>query len=275
MKCLALALPIFISFPSAAAGGSGGLNPTLNQTWTFRLGAGFLNGDTKVRSDLKGDSEFEGIIDLDDLGIDGDTTTPYFNAHWRFAQSWRLDLEYFGSDQDGSAVTSTEIDFGDIRIPVGVVAESKFNMDIYNVGVGWSFVKDERKELGIGLGLHVADLKTTIAGSGFVNDISVPIAKDTTSVTAPLPNVRLYGGYAFTPQLALEANFAYFDLSYDKYDGRLTAGTVALEWRPNKTFGAGVGYTFIDVNLEVDSSNSLDVYNFELDGPVVYVTAGF
>jgi hypothetical protein len=259
---------------SGAALAQGGPNATLNERFSFRLGAAFLDGDTKVRA--SSDRLGEGTeIDLGDLGVDGDTTSPYFAFRWRFADRWRLNLEYFGADQDGAGVAQRDLVFGDIRIPAGVRAEAEFEVDVYAAAVGWSFLRDERSELGVGLGVHVADLSAQLRGAGFVGNVEVPFASDSEDVTAPLPNLRLYGAYAFTPTVALTAGLGWFSLSYDKYDGDFFAGTAALEWRPHENFGVGAGWTWLDVDLDVDEDRGTDTYDFNLDGPVVFAVAGF
>ncbi len=111
----------------------------------------------------------------------------------------RLNLEYLGAKKDGSKLAQTDILFGDIRVPAGVLAAADFRTEVYFASVGWSFWRDERRELGIGLGLHVADLAAKIRGAGFVNGIQVPVASKKANTTAPLPNLRLHGAYAFTP----------------------------------------------------------------------------
>jgi hypothetical protein len=267
-------LAVAAAIPTSSQAQGGGLNPTLNERFSFRLGAAFLDGDTSFSS-TSNQTGLAGEVDLGDLGIDGKTTTPYFGFRWRFAERWRLNLEYFGSDQDGAGVAQTDLVFQDIRIPAGVLAEAEFSTDIYAASVGWSFLRDERMELGVGLGLHVADLSARIRGAGFIGDIAVPVAAERADVTAPLPNLRLHGAYAFTPTLAFEAGLGWFSLSYDKYDGKFFVGTAAIEWRPHENFGLGAGYTWLDVDLDVDEARFTDNYDFDLNGPVVFAVAGF
>jgi hypothetical protein len=251
-----------------------GVNPTLNESFTFRLGAVFLDGEVTANSQLKGEPA-HGEINFDDVGLNGTETSPYVGARWRFANSWKLDLEYFGFKPNGSGTAETDLEFGDILIPVGVTARSDFDLNLYSVSVGWSFLRSEQAELGIGLGLHVADTKIELAGAGYVGGVAVPVAKDSADVTAPLPNVRLFGGYAFTPTLAIEGSVGYFSLSYDKYDGQLVSASAVLEWRPMQNFGLGAGYTYFDIDLDVDGDRADTSYDFQINGPMVYITAGF
>jgi hypothetical protein len=259
-----------VTLSAQAVGG----NPTLSEDYSLRLGAAFLGGETKVSSQLHGGNTAD-EIDFDQLGIDGDETSIYAGGRWRFAERWRLDLEYFGTSHEGSGIATTDLDFGDVTIPAGLAAQARFDLDVYAVSVGWSFIKDANKELGVGLGIHIADMSAEVAGAGFIGGTAVPFASESTSATAPLPNLRLYGGYAFNSDWAVEAGLGYFSLSYDKYDGQLLTATAAVEWRPYENFGIGAGYTYFDVDLEVDESNRTDNYNFRLNGPMLYLVTGF
>jgi hypothetical protein len=254
-----------------------GLNPTLNDNFTFRLGGVSLDGDTTVSSTIKTSEDLPigTDIDLGDLGIGGSQTSMWLGGHWRFAKKWRLDYEYFGSKQDGTGIAEADIRFGDIVIPAGIAAKAEFETDIYLLGVGWSFLRDEKSELGIGLGLHVADLNIGIEGVGFIEDTLIPIGKETATATAPLPNARLYGAYAFTPTLALEGGVGWLSLNYGDFDGSLTTLSAVLEWRPSKNFGVGIGYTLFNVDLTVEDDVSRDEYDFRLNGPVLFVSTGF
>jgi len=249
-------------------------NPTLNETFTLRVGAVFLDGDTEFGSQRKGGGSND-EIDLDSLGIDGDDSTVYVGGRWRFTENWRLNLEYYGSEQSGSGVASTDLEFEDVTIPVGVTASADFQVDLYSVGVERALIRDETMELALGIGVHVADISASLSGAGLIGDTPVPFAKASTDALAPLPNFRLYGAYAFNPQLAVTGGLGYFSLTYDEYDGELTTGSVMLEWRPTKSFGIGGGYTFFDTSLEVDNDKYKDTYDFELNGPVVYAVMGF
>ncbi len=189
--CCGLAAACCVSVAQAASGD----NPLLNEAFTFRLGGGYLDGSIKATSDINGGSA-AGEIDLGELGVDGNTLSPYFNARWRFAESWQATFEYFGWDDSGMGSAQGDIVFGDITIPAGVQARADFDVDIYAVTLGWSFIKSAEAELGIGLGLHVADVRTSITGSGFIGNVAAASVSESVTATAPLPNVRLYGSYA-------------------------------------------------------------------------------
>lgn len=256
-----------------AQAGSGD-NPVLNETFSFRLGGAYLNGATDVGLDLNG-GPIVPDVSLEDIGIDGDEISPYFNARWRFSDSFSAKFEYFGWQDDGFGSVSKDLIFGDITIPAGVAAYGEMEVDIYAVSIGWSFLKGADYEVGVGAGLHVADLSASIEGEGFIGGVSTSSVRETTDVTAPLPNLSLYGAYALSSHWSLEASVGYFSLSYSDYDGELFVAGAAVEYRFNDNFGVGAGYSYMSVDLTVDGDRATEHYDFDLHGPSVYLSAGF
>ena len=147
--------------------------------------------------------------------------------------------------------------------------------DFYNAQVGYSFLKNDRAELGIGAGVHVVDFDVTLKVSGNINGIGGSTASDSADLTAPLPDILGYGIYALTPRLSLHGRVSWFSLDYDKYDGNLVTVVGALEYRVTDHVGIGAAYNYVDMDLDIDQSSRTDKYNLEYKGPLVYLSAGF
>lgn len=255
-----------------AFGEAQGINPVLNETLTFRLGANFLTAKGNLGS---GTDNREGPdIDIDTLGIDEHETSPYFAARWRATDRWHFKFDYFGFDNDGDVTQNFDLAFGDINVSGYVRAETKLKTDFYVVQTGYSILKNEKSELGLGLGLHVIDLDTRLKVTGNLGSFTGQLGTEKTDLTAPLPNVLAFGTYAFTPKLSLDGSAAYFSLSYDKYDGSLFRAVVNLEYRFNEHIGAGVGYNYVDMNLDIEDDITTE-YDLRYNGPVVFLSAGF
>lgn len=266
----------FLACISATTVGWAGpsLNPVLDETFNARLGAFFVNADGTIRSTREGESRDD--IDLDRLGIDDDYTSALFGARWRFSERWRLTFNYFGFDNNGEVSrTFFDLDFGDLELNGFATLESSLKTDFYVGQVGYSFFRNERAELGVGLGLHVIDFETELKASAAVNDISTTIGSAKSDVTAPLPDIRVFGTYALTPRWSLDGHLAYFTLDYDRYSGNLVGGGVNLEYRFTDHFGLGVGYNYVNMDLRIDRNEGSDRYDLQYKGPMVFLSAGF
>ena len=249
------------------------INPVLDESFHFRLGANFLNVDGDLSSSRSGVDTPD--VDLDTLGMDDDYTSPYFRFRWRPSDRWRLSFNYFKFDNDGDVTETFDFDFGDLDVSGFARVETKLKTEFYVAQAGYSFLKNERSELGLGAGFHVVDLDTKIKASAGLGPIGGQLGSESTDVTAPLPNVTAFATYAFTPKLSLDASVSYFSLSYDKYSGDLAAAVVNLEYRFTRNFGAGVGYNYVNMNLDIDHGDGEDTYDFTFKGPLVFLSAGF
>jgi len=255
-----------------AAGGA--INPILDESFTFRLGASYLDADGTFSSTIDGDPQDN--LSTSDLGIDDGNITPYFGFRWRFTDRWRLSFNYFGLDNDGSVRKDfDELIFGDIRATGFLGVDTDFETDFYVTQVGYSFLKNNRGELGVGAGLHVVNFDTSLTVSGDINGIGGSVESDSAELTVPLPNILGYGTYAFTPKLSLDGSIGWFGLDYNNYSGNLITLTANLEYRLTDHVGIGVGYNYVDMDLTIEESRREDNYNLEYKGPVLYVSAGF
>jgi len=255
-----------------AFGEAQGINPVLNEPFTFRLGANFLTVDGDLGSE-RNDTELPDV-DIDTLGIDEDETSLYFAARWRPTDRWMLKFDYFGFDNSGD-VTRPLLDFGNIGAIGTLRVETKLKTDFYVLQAGYSLLKNERADLGLGLGLHIIDFDTSLRVTGKLGDYTGTIGTERTDLLVPLPNLLAYGTYAFTPKLSLDGSAAYFSLSYDDYDGSLFRGTINLEYRFTDHFGAGIGYNYTNMNLDIEDDDVTTEYDLNYTGPVIFLSAGF
>ena len=165
-QLLGLFLGTLLSTTVFAAGGA--INPILDDRFTFRLGATHMDAEGTFSSTIKGNPTDD--LSTDDLGIDDGSTNPYFGFRWRFADRWRLTFNYFGMDNDGGVRKNfDELIFGHIEAKGFLAVDTNFETDFYVTQVGYSFLKNERGELGVGAGLHVVDFNARLKVSGEIN----------------------------------------------------------------------------------------------------------
>lgn len=274
MKRQLLGIVLGSLFVATAQGAGGSLNPVLDDKFTFKLGASWLKADGTFSSAREGEPTDK--LSTGDLGVDDSDTNAYFGARWRFTERWRLTFNYFGQDSKNTVRQNfDELDFGDIEASGFLEVDTRLQTDFYVVQAGYSFLKNERAELGIGGGLHIVDFDTKLKVSGGINNVSGSVQTDDVDITAPLPNVLGYGTYAITPKLSVDGGVGWFGLDYGDYSGNLVTLVANLEYRLTDHFGVGVGYNYVDMDLTIDKSNRKDKYDLDYKGPVAYISASF
>jgi len=244
-----------------------GVHPGLTDRFTFQIGAyapqadttAFLNSSTLARGTS---INFE-----DDLNLTDRKTVPAILGSWRFAEKWRLEGEYFSLHRSGARPLARTINWGDNTYTFGTTVSSEFDTDIFRLSVGYSFIKDNQKELGVVLGLHATDFSATLSASG--------TGIRTADGLAPLPTVGIYGAYALTPQWLLSGRLDYFSMEYNQYDGSLTNFSVGVDYRFTRNFGVGLAYRHVDYDVTSTKANFQGGMNYKFSGPMLYGVASF
>ena len=185
----------------------------------------------------------------------------------RLGERWRIEGEYFALNRSGSRAINKTINWGGNTYPIGITVNSEFDSDIYRLSAGYSFIKSTEAELGVALGLHVTDFTMSLAGAN--------VARRTGDALAPLPTIGFYGSYAFTPRWLLSGRVDIFSFSYNEFDGSLVNAVAAVDYRFTRNFGIGLGYRYVDYDLDVTKSSFSGAVQYRFSGPVLYLVGSF
>lgn len=254
--------------PGTAGGQEAGwtVHPGLQDRWALEIGA--YAPKVKTTANLHGPLGVGTTVSFEEeLGLTDRKTMGAILARARLGERWRIEAEYFSLDRSGTQTISRTINWGGNAYPVGAVVTSEFNSDIYRLSVGYSFIKDPQKELGVALGLHVTDFTTSLAAAG--------VGARSGDALAPLPTIGLYGAYAFTPKWLLSGRVDYFSLKYDEYDGSLKNLSAGIDYRFTRNFGIGAGYRYVDYQLDATKASFTGSVNYKFSGPMLYATGSF
>ena len=97
-------------------------------------------------------------------------------------------------------------------------------------------------------------------------------ARDT---LVPLPTAGPVRHLQDIGPLALRGRVEFLSLEYEDYDGPLVNWMAAVDWRFARNWGAGIGYRYVDYNLEVAKSDFRGELSYTFKGPTLFVNAAF
>jgi len=229
----------------------------------------------------------EPAVSLEDLfGLEDSDTVLWGGARWRISRRNNLELEFFKLNRDGSRTAITEeIRIGDSIVKAGGNVESVFDITLGRLTYGFSLVRNDRMDIQLKAGLHLANLETSIKLSGEACEVTVPGQMDCVAgsvpviegedVTAPLPH---FGGsfvYGITPSIAARLQIIGFAIELDDIDGSLVELDADFIWEPWDHFGFGAGLRYFDVSVESTGSELDGKFEFDYFGPVIYVIGSF
>lgn len=261
-----LAVLCFLASGIAAAQQSGA-HPGLQDRFTIQIGAYAPNADTTAYLNSSALARGTSISFEEDLNLTDRKTVPAILASLRLGERWRVEGEYFSLHRSGARAISRTINWGDNTYALGTTVSSTFDTDIFRLSVGYSFIKDNQRELGAVLGLHATDFTATLSAAG--------VGARTGDGLAPLPTIGVYGAYAFTPKWLLSGRLDYFSMNYNEYDGSLVNFSVGVDYRFTRHFGVGLSYRHVDYDVTATKSSFNGGLNYKFNGPMIYGIASF
>lgn len=217
------------------------------------------------------------IIDFDRAGLKESDSSYWLSVKWRAAASrWGA---WFGSwryDVSGSRIweNSLELPEGG-QIPVGAEVQSDFDAQWYILEATYSLFRSESVDAGIGLGVHVVDLNTTSTGRVQIGEEDMEVFSLNLDTLAPLPNIVGYTSWKFASNWLLIARLGYFSLDYDKYSGDMTNAHAMISYSVSPRWSLGAGYQFVDLDLEVDETEYVQIYDIDFSGPMLFARFHF
>ena len=243
-------------------------NAALVDRFTIGVGGFYPTSSTTLRLDRAdggvGTSiDFERTLGLEDKKLVFDAT-----GRWRFTERWRLEAEYFALNRSGTRTSDRQIDWGNQIFPTNVQLNTSLDFSDARVSVGYSFFKTVDKELGLALGVHVADYRASI-------DSPQLQERQNGKVTAPLPVLSLYGQFALTRAWALGVRLDRFALSYDDYDGNITAIGLDIQWEIFRHFVVLGGYRNFFLKLDANKDKWHGRIDQSYQGPLLQLQASF
>jgi hypothetical protein len=252
----------------------------LNDKHLFRFGV--YEQDIDVKASAVRDPLPEVELDFDEfLGIDESSKSFFIQYQWRFKENWALRTFYTNMEADGRKRSSKPFNWDGQEYEAGLSLGSEFGVDTYLLAVDYTFVNNDKAELGIGFGLHAFDIETTIEIELNVENIDDGeegrrrVVRNNSDLLAPLPNFRGFGRYAFTPKWSIEGAIGWLSANYEDYEGDYLFLTLLTEYRITDRFGVGITYQVSEIDVTHDKSRGEDSFDIEQYGPSIFVSYGF
>ena len=236
---------------------------SIGDTHRFRLGA------------YEQDIDVTASVTRDPLGLEESGTTAFLSYQWRFKEKWSLSGFYSKMDLSGKKLATRDFNYDGVEYTAGVRLETDFGLDTYLVSANYSLIRDDRKEFGVGVGLHAFDIESSIAAAVGVDGIERAGTRANTELTAPLPNLRAYGTFLITDRWEISAAVGWLSFNYDDYEGDYLYLTAFTEYRFTERFGIGLSYQVADIDVAHEDNSGREEFNIDLLGPSIYLTYGF
>lgn len=248
--------------------------------------AGYMRANNDTNIELSGPRN-RGSIDIEDvLDLDEDTNSARLGLAWRFKDRHELSIDLYQVHRDGTNEARSSFEYttsrGDfVEVEAGAKFTTEINFDIYDVTYGYSFIINDRHHLAASVGLYWMDMEVGLDASAGgkikVNGEELPGEVEVSSrsdISAPMP---LMGGlyeFAVTPSWTVTARARYFGITVDPYSGSILNVGLSTTYSFDYLY-FGAGYTWVDINVEIDKDSWNGGLDWQLNGPHLFIGARF
>ncbi len=233
----------------------------------IQIGAFSSDATTTVRLDSNSGRFGTSLSFESDLNMDERKVLPTFDMFWRFNPRHALELSVVSLRRDGETNIRGAINWGEQTFPVNANVHSTFDSDIVRLAYRWSFIHDDRTEVGLLLGAHYTALKTSLSGTG--NNAGVSASQEA-SVKYPLPTIGLRATARMGENWRLAGFGQVLKVKINEYDGELYNFGAGVEWAFTQGMYAGLGYDYYKYNLTSTKENARGEFDYRFDGPKLY-----
>lgn len=230
--------------------------------------------DSRTRFSVVGGNgteiDYERDLNLDDRKLVADVT-----AGVRLGKRFRVEAEYFSLKRRGTTTLNKDIEWEDAIYPANVAIRAGFDTRLIRAAVGYSFVRNEKAEVGARIGAHITTVDAFIEGSASVNGVVQSGRADGDKTTLPMPNVGLYLNHDLGQTFSLHGGADFFDIKLGKRKGGLANLSAGVSARLSDTVGVGLRYRYVKYTLRKRADTYVGRVTYEFSGPALYLEAGF
>ena len=278
MKAIASVFMLVVIFTKGYAQGPDSIPAQIKKSpWfveRFRITAGLFIPvtNTDLQVGIKGISPGTPVNLQKDLGFSNSQLTFLASFQWRMARRSRLSVSYYNIPQKSSHILKDDIIFKDDTFHVNTSVNSYFSTTIYQISFGYAILAKPKFELGIQIGTHLVDAKTGISQNGTNSSNS----KSTEfGITAPLPDLGIWGGYMFNKRFSTNFNVNYLSLTIGNIAGRILGYNLVFSYRMLEKLDLALGFSGLNFKLDKTLTYYKGHFNWVYYGPYLGVTYSF
>jgi hypothetical protein len=240
----------------------------------FRLSAGVFVPitNTDLQVGIKGQVSGTPVNLEKDLGYNQGQLTFLAAFQWRISRRSRLSFNYYNIPRNATHTLDKDIVFKDSTYHVNTSVNTYFNTAIYQVSYGYAILQKPEYELGVMIGAHVVGAKAGISLNG-------PNIGGSTSnsfgVTAPLPDLGIWGGYTFSDRFAVNLDIDYLALTIDNISGSIFAYNLIFMYRLLDRLDISLGYSGLNFKLDAVKKGVEGNFKWGYNGPSLGVSYAF
>lgn len=239
------------------------------------LSVGMTRQSTSTSVSATSDNFDPVVIDLGDFGITERDYSYFVDYRYRLKPKWSIFAGTFQYSGSGQNVAERDFNYDGVEFTTGSDLQTELNIDVYILDVLYTVHRSESVEVMLGGGLHAFDLGVGFSGSVSVNDQSSEVRQASSTLLAPVPNVRGAATWTLNEKFGFSLVAGWLSAKVDDYDGSFVYGHVRANYQVSDRFGASLGYQITEIDISQARARGELSFDTELDGPSLTLTYSF
>jgi len=251
-------------------------HPYLSDNFYVSLGWMRSSNSFKVESDV-GDDIGDEVDFIDSLGVSKHSTFINGQLKWVFGskRKWSLAAQYFSNDAKGSNTLTEDVEWDGITWKEGSFIDAGVKLSVARLFLGRSFFKNERNDLGLGVGVHNLKMKAFLEGEIKIDDDTSGFQYGGVSESQILPNIGGWYGFSPAKDWLIHTRVDWIGASIGDYDGHMWNFNAGVNWQAFRHVGFDLSWQYFNVNVSVDSDDWTGGADMKYSGPVIAVTGNW
>ncbi len=226
---------------------------------------------TELRVDSTGAPVPDGTVlsAEEDLGLDDVADQARIEFDIRMGERNHMRVDYFKLNRFQQTQLARDIEFGDFTFNAGDTFRSKLDWRMLSLTYTYSLLKSERFEAGLGLGIHILEVKAEGNEPGTLN-------REGDSEVGAAPTFAANAAFRISKRWAITARAQTFQLEReDEFSGELSDFHADVQSRWRKNFAVGLGYTRLVTDIDIIDADQPFRFDLDASGPELFFRASF
>jgi hypothetical protein len=226
---------------------------------------------TELRVDSTGANTPDGTLlsAEEDLGLDDVANQARIEFDIRMGERNHMRVDYFKLNRFQQTQLARDIEFGDFTFNAGETFRSKLDWRMLSLTYTYSLLKSERFEAGLGLGIHILEVKAEGSEPGTLN-------REGDSEVGAAPTFAANAAFRISKRWAITARAQTFQLEHEnEFSGELSDFHADVQYRWRKNFAVGLGYTRLVTDIDIQDADQPFQFDLDASGPELFFRASF
>jgi hypothetical protein len=180
-----------------------------------------------------------------DLGLPDKLHKGRVEFMFRLRDRNKVRVDYFDADRTGNVVLANDIVFNDQTFVAGLPTKSSFDWRQFDITYTYSFIRNERFEVGTGIGMYFLQLEAIMQQSP---PFALGVRQEVSAAT-PFPALPLDFTWRISSRWSTTARIAYLKAIISGFNGWYEDAHMDVQYRWNPNFQIGLGYSLTRASL--------------------------